>query len=81
MSIYICEKCGCLENTALGTYWENLYNKEPVMCSECSTGNWHNKFKKEHWSKHGVDKLLQLEKRKDGSMINATAYFKSIGKI
>lgn len=81
MSVYICEKCGCIENTALGGYWRNVANKESKMCSECNTGKWHNKFEKHHWTKYGVKELLSLEARKDGSMINATEYLKSIGEI
>lgn len=81
MSIYICEKCGTIENTALGGYWKNCLNKEPKMCSECNDGKWHGEFPKKHWSEYGVNKLLELEKRNDGSMINATEYLKSIGEI
>ena len=81
MSVYICEKCGCIENTAIGGYWENVRNNEPKMCSECNTGKWHNQFSKDHWSKLGVKELLRLEALKDGSMINATEYLKSIGEI
>ena len=81
MSIYICEKCGCIENTALGGYWKNARNKEPKMCSECNTGVWHNEFPKKHWSEYGIETLLELECRRDGSMINASTYLKSIGEI
>lgn len=81
MSVYICEKCGCIESTALGGYWRNVINKEPKMCSECNNGEWHNEFEKKHWSEYGVRELLSLESRKDGSMINATKYLKSIGEI
>lgn len=81
MSVYICEKCGCIENTALGGYWMNVIDKEPKACSECNTGKWHNEFEKKHWTEYGVQKLLELEAQKDGSMINATEYLKSIGEI
>ena len=81
MSVYICEKCGCIENTNLGGYWCNVVDKEPKKCSECNTGKWHNKFKKRHWTDYGVKEILRLEALKDGSMINATEYLKSIGKI
>lgn len=81
MSGYICEKCGCIENTALGGYWFNVVNKEPVLCSECNDGAWHNEFEKRHWTEYGVEKLLELEARNDGSMINATQYLKSIGEM
>ena len=42
MSLFICEKCGAIENTALGFYWsrkiikfkdEDLNGK--ALCSEC----------------------------------------------
>ena len=81
MSVYICEKCGCIENTSLGGYWRNVINKEPKMCSECNTGEWHNEFEKRHWTDYGIKELLRLEALKDGSMINATDYLKSIGEI
>ena len=81
MSIHICEKCGTIENTSLGGYWKNCRNDEPKMCSECNTGTWHGEFPKEHWEKYGVEKLLEMEARRDGSMINATSYLKSIGKL
>ncbi len=81
MSVYICEKCGAIENTAAGGYWKNCLEHEPKQCSECNFGKWHGKFQKKHWTNYGVEKLLELEKRKDGSMINATNFLKSIGEI
>lgn len=81
MSAYICEKCGCVDNTALGGYWKNALRKEFKMCSECNTRTWHNEFPKQHWTEYGVEKLLELEARNDGSMINASEYLKSIGII
>lgn len=81
MGIYICEKCGSIENTATGGYWRNSINHEPKQCSECNFGTWHGKFPKKYWRDYGVDKLLELEKRNDGQMINATKFLKSIGEI
>ncbi|VYT08006.1 Uncharacterised protein [uncultured Clostridium sp.] len=81
MSVYICEKCGVIENTAVGGYWKNSFEHEPKKCSECNFGKWHGKFEKKHWTDYGVEKLLEMEKRKDGSMINATNFLKSIGEI
>ena len=43
MPLFVCEKCGCVENTALGFYWsrnrvkckdESLNGK--ALCSECA---------------------------------------------
>ena len=42
MPLFLCTKCGCLENTALGDYW----CKEKPLCSECGFGKWHGEFKK-----------------------------------
>jgi hypothetical protein len=43
MPLYRCEKCGCVENTALGNYWSrNIKSIWPdeflgkALCSECS---------------------------------------------
>ena len=81
MSAYICEKCGCIENTNFGGYWHNMLRQEPLMCSECNFGEWHNEFPKKHWSEFGADKLLEIEAENIHNMMNATKYLKSIGEI
>lgn len=81
MSVYICEKCGCLENTATGPYWQNKLNNEPLICSECNTDEWHNKFPKKHWSEYGMQTLLKEEKKNNGNAINATDYFTKEGLL
>lgn len=51
MPIFICAKCKCLENTALTpSYWANLSEPDRQICSECSTGKWHKRFKKEKYN-------------------------------
>lgn len=42
MSLYVCDNCDCIENTALGAYWSrnapDVYPKEyqgKALCSEC----------------------------------------------
>jgi hypothetical protein len=42
VSTYICEKCGCIDNTALGFYWtknsKSMWPEEVVgkaLCCEC----------------------------------------------
>lgn len=42
MSLYECESCGCVENTATGSYW----GMTKKLCSECDTGTWHGIFAK-----------------------------------
>jgi len=53
MPLYMCSKCNCVENTALGHYWpeqfkasEEKRSPQP-LCSECATGKWHRAFDKE----------------------------------
>ena len=54
MSIFRCEKCGCVENTATSNYWEQKHpfdgqGPKPLLCSECDPeiGKWHGAFPKE----------------------------------
>lgn len=43
MSLYQCEQCGAMENTALGSYW----GEERKLCSECGPDRkWHGQFSK-----------------------------------
>jgi hypothetical protein len=46
MPLFICTKCGCVDNTALCRYWELSYNKEKILCSKCDPkiGRWHGAF-------------------------------------
>jgi len=48
MSLFVCEKCGCVENTAVCGYnWRK--KDDPKLCSECDPcfGEWHNCFTKQ----------------------------------
>lgn len=48
MSLFQCNKCGCVENTATSMY--NCREPgQPPLCSECDPeiGKWHNCFPKE----------------------------------
>jgi hypothetical protein len=50
MSIFRCEQCGCIENTATSSYWFRSENKDKrALCSECDpeTGKWHGRFPKQ----------------------------------
>lgn len=48
MSIFRCEKCGCVENTALCWYWSSIGKDKQKLCSECDPeiGHWHGRFPK-----------------------------------
>ena len=43
MSLYQCQTCGCVENTAVGDYWLAKVKR----CSECAFGKWHGRFPKQ----------------------------------
>lgn len=43
MPLFVCDKCGCIENTALGRYWskdmQDLWEQDNLgmaLCSECA---------------------------------------------
>lgn len=111
VSIFICEKCGKLDNTALNNnYWVVIMAKvqkargekpgihyfkpkysffdDHVCCSDCCNGiefydgsgkiekSERDIQEKRHWSEYGKDTLLEWEARGDGSMVNASEYFK-----
>jgi len=56
MSLFRCEQCGCIENTATSNYWSRKYRRgrssaeKPgdtrLLCSECDPeiGKWHGRF-------------------------------------
>lgn len=57
MSLFVCDVCNCVENTALAGafgYWlrdsaENPHGDDLARCSECNTGAWHGRFEKVPW--------------------------------
>lgn len=55
MSLFQCEECGCVENTACCDYWWNKAEGLPLVCSACSKepsdkyqerGKWHGRFER-----------------------------------
>lgn len=46
MSIFVCEECGCIENTALSRF--HMRGDGPALCSACDPeiGRWHGHFAK-----------------------------------
>ena len=46
MSIFICQSCKSLENTALCLYWFALCKNTPKLCSACDPKikKWHGRF-------------------------------------
>lgn len=46
MALFMCENCNCVENTACSDYWIDKIEGNPLLCSECQYGKWHDKFEK-----------------------------------
>lgn len=48
MSLFVCDGCGFVENTALCNYHARVFRKQPRLCSECDPelGKWHGRFPK-----------------------------------
>lgn len=43
MPLFECEKCGCIESTVCTMHY---WGHPAKLCSECSTGLWHERFDK-----------------------------------
>ncbi len=81
MSTFICTRCGAVENTATSEYWTLKREGKPVICSKCSTGKWHNKFARRHWSYYGVSAILKAQKQDLGDFVNGREHLRNIGVI
>jgi hypothetical protein len=44
MSLFVCDECGCVENTALSLFW--VREDGPALCSHCDPkiDGWHGMF-------------------------------------
>ena len=60
MPAFVCEKCGCIENTAISMYWVRDKGS-PALCSACDPKlkKWHNCFPRRKATKK--DKVLNPE--------------------
>jgi hypothetical protein len=58
MTLFKCQKCNCVENTALCRFWFRKPN-EIALCSECDPkiGKWHNCFPKRKMSQKECNEL------------------------
>lgn len=60
MSLFVCEKCGCIENTALGFFWgrrvvtfKDSYLDGMALCSECAPAEFSDGTKSRYGKWHG----------------------------
>lgn len=47
MSLFVCEECRCIENTATSSFWfRQLATQGRALCSKCdpTIGRWHGLF-------------------------------------
>jgi hypothetical protein len=49
MSLFVCVECGCVDNTAFPGFWTLRRQEGKHLCTECRTGEWHDKFGKQQW--------------------------------
>lgn len=58
MSLFVCDQCNVIANTAPDNYWAQLLeqaeqgippSKRTYRCSQCRTGEWHGLFPRTKW--------------------------------
>lgn len=76
MPLFLCSKCGVVENTDLCGYWScgSDENGERIpLCSKCDPriGEWHGRFKRHYpkwkewaYKEEGQDFIILFEKKK-----------------
>ena len=60
MPLFVCDKCNCIENSALAPdFWINLCEGKECLCSECGPlRRWHGRFPKKKWD--GVQEMHNI---------------------
>jgi hypothetical protein len=48
MSLFVCQKCRVIENTACSGFWLRKMKNEQALCSQCDPdfGEWHGLFER-----------------------------------
>jgi hypothetical protein len=50
MPLFVCESCGCVENTATCNFWKAKRERTPYLCSACDPAcEQHDHFPLEPW--------------------------------
>lgn len=66
MSLFVCEQCGTIDNTALTDFWMRRHregtNDQRALCSACLTGKWHGRFPQETYD--GTQNVQYVEGRR-----------------
>lgn len=67
MSLFVCQQCRSIENTALSNFWIRQTEKAEQLCSACDPeiGKWHGRFERRTYD--GSQTVQYLDgKRIDG---------------
>jgi len=69
MPLFICDKCGCVDNTAMERNNFYISEDESQLCTECYSGKWHDKFpkmtKEEFIKKYPDEKFIDKRKMEE----------------
>lgn len=81
MPLFMCAKCGCVENTALCNYWPNKSHGKPLLCSDCdpAIGEWHCAFKKRSAVGMLIDDQGHLWSK--GNVSTMPKHYKIVGEV
>lgn len=72
MAMYVCDVCGCLENSSVGNWWFRFRDDEGVAkCSLCAYGEWRSQFTRRPWD--GFSKVENREPLKGQARIDHEA--------
>ena len=48
MPLFVCDDCGCVDNTATSDFYRQAQEGSPKrLCTFCRTGTWHDRFPRE----------------------------------
>lgn len=83
MPLFRCDKCGVVDNTALGTYWARKSRGEPPLCNECEPdiGKWHDEFLKRSAEGMLIDQNGHLWSRDEVDAGRLPKHYRIVGEV
>lgn len=82
MPLFRCDKCGCVENTALSNYWM-VHKSDEHLCSECDPeiAAWHGRFEKRPADGMLIDQMGHLWSRKSVDAGQLPKHYRIVGEV
>ena len=82
MPLFRCDKCGCVENTALSNYWMR-HKADEHLCSECDPeiGEWHGRFEKRSADGMLIDQIGHLWSRESVDAGQLQRGYQIVGEV